>query len=56
MRPLVRELRYAADRVTELGALEHHVFVVVARKHRFIVRELSGENARDQQPMTYLEK
>jgi len=32
------------------------LFVVVPREYRFVVRELAGENARNQQPMADLEK
>src|SRR6266436_1079188 len=56
MRALVGELRYAADGVGEFCALEDDTFVVVAGKHSFVVRELAGENAGDEQAVAGLEE
>ena len=56
VRALIRKLRNAAHRIAQLAALDHHVLVVVARQHRFIVRELSRQNPRYQQPVLHLEK
>src|SRR5208282_5580286 len=56
MRTLIGELRYAADGVAEFRALEHHAFVVVARKDRFVIRKLAGEDSRNQKPVTDLKK
>src|SRR5260221_5532071 len=56
VRALVGKLRYATHGVCKLCSFEDNAFVVVAGKHSFIIRELAGENAGDEQPMASLEE
>ena len=56
MGALIGKLRNAPHRIGQLPPLDHHVFVVVARQHRFVIRELPGQNAGNQQAMLHLEK
>ena len=53
---LVGELRNAAHGVGEFGSFDHHMLVVVARQHCFVIRELPGQNTRDQKAMADLEE
>src|SRR6266566_2450242 len=50
------ELSDAVRRVAQFRSFDDHTLVVVPREHRFVVRELAGENARNQQPVADLEK
>ena len=46
--PFLREfLELAPASGAKFRALEHHCLVVVARKHRFVIRKLAGENSRN---------
>ena len=56
MRALVGKLRDALHGIVQFAALDHHVLVVVARQHGFVVGELSGEHARNQQALADAEK
>jgi hypothetical protein len=42
---LVGQLRNTAYSVAQFGTLDDYGFVVVARQHRLIIRELPSENA-----------
>ena len=49
VRARVGKLRDALHGVVQFAALDHHVLVVVARQDGFVVGELPGEHARNQQ-------
>ena len=42
--------------VIQFVALDHHVLVVLARQHGFVIGELAGEHARNQQALADPEK
>src|SRR5258708_20457640 len=56
VRALVGKLRDAADSVAEFGPLKDHSLVVLARKNCFVIRELAGEDAGDQEAMADLKE
>src|SRR5437016_181773 len=56
VRALIGKLRDAAHRIAQFGPLDDHIFVIVPKQHRFVIGELAGQNARNQQAMADLEK
>src|SRR6266851_7737270 len=56
MRTLIGKLRNAAHGIAQFRALEHYGLVVIARQHCFVVRELPGQDARNQQAVIHLER
>src|ERR1700730_8253792 len=56
VRTLIGKLRDAPHGVGKFAALYYNRLVVLARKDRFVIRELAGEDARDQQTVADLKE
>ena len=56
VRARVGKLRDALHGVVQFSALDHHFSIVVARQDGFVIRELSGEHARNQQAFSGAEE